>query len=441
MTPGARLHWRSRPEIAGIARVLRRRTDGVSRPAAAPRRPSGARRENRWEGLRRPLARNPFAMDHDAPIPQTLLVHEGDLADVRALLASLDAPCVERLGALAPEDSAAEWGLVIAPPEKMLRLHDVSAETRIAVMSQDSRTLRNSLRRAGIQLLVRRPVHPATMRALVVHALYQGPEKRRMRRVNVGAPVTYRAGWRQRPAVLVDLSLGGCRLLTDRRLARDASLTLHVPASVSGDKAFAVKGAVLRSERDDDGRYCTTARFGSLESRVVAKLEGAVRAHVSGPAAFEGAASLAGAAQAPRGCVAPSPSRQASEVREAPPAVERRERPRHRLERRVISLSEEATRVLMGRDITLGGMRVNRHPNLEVGTDVLLAIHAAEKPTPLVVRARVHRDDRERGMVLRFHQLTPEASAYLNHVMDHLPLVDAGDEGNGCLVTEILEAV
>jgi PilZ domain len=92
----------------------------------------------------------------------------------------------------------------------------------------------------------------------------------------------------------------------------------------------------------------------------------------------------------------------------------------------------------MGRDITIGGMRVNPNPLLEVGMNVELAIHTEEREMPLVVRARVHRNDGDRGMVLRFHELAPDASRFLNEVMDPLPLVDATDDGRGCLVTEIL---
>jgi hypothetical protein len=43
-------------------------------------------------------------------------------------------------------------------------------------------------------------------------------------------------------------------------------------------------------------------------------------------------------------------------------------------------------------------------------------------------------------MVLRFHALSPDATRYLNEVMDHLPLADVDEDGDGCLVTEILEA-
>jgi hypothetical protein len=384
-------------------------------------------------------------MNAEAAIPSSLLVHDGELADVRALLDEIGVPFVERLRALDPEDTEEDWGLVIASPQNMLRLYSVSAPTRIAVMSQDSRTLRNSLRRAGIQLLVRRPVHPATMRALVVHALYRGPEKRRMQRVNIGAPVSFRVGWRQRPAVLVDLSLVGCRLLTDRRLQRQAPLALHLPAEITGDKGFSVKGSVLKSEPAGVRQFSTSARFAELKTRTAERLQRTVAAHADGPAVFDGAPPLADPAElaAPRPCNTPRPMDApppSAPLQPAPLAKERRAAPRHQLERRVISLSEEATRVLMGRDITVGGMRVDPNPTLQLGADLLLAVHAAGQETPLVVRAKVHRDDRERGMVLRFHELSPEATRYLNHAMDHLPLLEADDDESGCLVTEILEA-
>ena len=45
-----------------------------------------------------------------------------------------------------------------------------------------------------------------------------GPEKRRSTRVNIGAPVRLRMGWRRRGAILIDISAGGCRLACERLL-------------------------------------------------------------------------------------------------------------------------------------------------------------------------------------------------------------------------------
>jgi hypothetical protein len=442
-------------------------------------------------------------MNQDPAIPLSLLVHDGELGDVRALLDEIGTPYVERCGGLESDDRGTSWALVIATPKRILdlHLHPAVSPAKIAVMSQDSRTLRNSLRRHGIELLVRRPVHPATLRALVVHALYQGPEKRRTARVNVGAPVLYRAGWRQRPALLMDLSLGGCRLLIDRQLERGAPLTLALPAEIAGGKAFNVKGEVLHSNPDasgSGGRFVTAARFTHPGKRQNANLKTAIAAHAQGPAVFEGApplssvepaadaapptiaepassaappassvpassakpsaSSVPASSAAPPACGEPAcaaphptptpaisgtPGAAPTAPRPAPmPAPEeRRTAPRHTLDQRVVSLAEEAARVLMGRDITIGGMRVDRHPALELGSDVQLAVHTTTRDTPLIVRAKVHRDNGDRGMVLRFHALSPDATRYLNEVMDNLPLADADEEGEGCLVTEILEAM
>ena len=119
-----------------------------------------------------------------AATPRSLLIHDGELADVRALLVSLQLPFTERLGAESAEDRGTRWDLVIASAKRILELqlpHASCPPTQIAILSHDARTLRSSLRRTGTTLIVRRPVHPAALRALVVHSLYRGPEKRRSR--------------------------------------------------------------------------------------------------------------------------------------------------------------------------------------------------------------------------------------------------------------------
>ena len=88
---------------------------------------------------------------------------------------------------------------------------------RIAILDGESRIVRALLRRASFELVVRRPVHPAALRLLLLHTLYLGPEKRRTPRVSVGAPVHFRAGLRRHRAILAEISERGCRLLTSQR--------------------------------------------------------------------------------------------------------------------------------------------------------------------------------------------------------------------------------
>lgn len=386
----------------------------------------------------------------------TLLVHDGELDDLRTLLEEVGTPFVERRGGLGPEDREIRWELVIATPKLMLELNLRAATyepQQLAILEQDSRTLRNSLRRAGITQIVRRPVHRAALRALIVHALYRGPEKRRATRVSIGAPVRFRAGWRQRPAILADLSVGGCRLLTGHPTERGASFALQIPGDVAGGKAFSVKARTLQAGPADGappGTQTVTARFENVSRRQHERLRAVVAAHSDGPAVYCGAGALPSS-----GVRGPAPERVSLEPAtatacasasvgaapecaiEAVEPAERREAARCEIEQRVVALGEEATRVLMGHEISVGGMRVQPCPGLEIGMELDLAVHVDERDRPLVVRARVHRDDGERGLVLRFHELDAEVCHYLNDLMDRLPVVDA-DDGEGYLVTEIL---
>ena len=96
--------------------------------------------------------------------------------------------------------------------------------------------------------------------------------------------------------------------------------------------------------------------------------------------------------------------------------------------------------MLMGRDLSRGGMRVDPNPLLAVGMKLQLAVHAETREMPLILNAVVDRDDGERGLVLRFCDLSAELSRYLDYVIHALPLVIDDDDDEGCLITELLEA-
>jgi hypothetical protein len=354
-----------------------------------------------------------------AATPRSLLIHDGELADVRALLVSLGVPFVERLGTESPADRAAPWELVIASAKRILELRlpaSSSPPTQIAILAHDARTLRSSLRRTGTTLMVRRPVHPAALRALVVHSLYRGPEKRRSMRVNVGAPVRVKLGWRQRDALLVDLSVSGCRLITDRPVERSKTFRVLLPAEIAGGRAIALQARVVECSASEDlalGRFVASAAFVGIDSRLHAQLELAVATHAEGPAVCEGAPRIASDA-----AIAATP----------PPAAPDG------------ALDDEAARVLMGRDLSRGGMRVDPNPLLAVGMNLRLAVHAETRETPLVLNAIVMRDEGEQGLMLRFQDLSAELSRYLDYVIHALPLVIDDDDDEGCLITELLEA-
>jgi hypothetical protein len=58
---------------------------------------------------------------------------------------------------------------------------------------------------------------------------------------------------------------------------------------------------------------------------------------------------------------------------------------------------------------------------------------------PLVLGARVHRNDGERGVVLRFLGVPSETARELTDLMAAMPLIDPAEGSGGVLVSEILE--
>lgn len=348
--------------------------------------------------------------------PPTLLLHDGELGDLRQLLAELEQPWVERLGGPAPGDLGELWGLVIGTPQRLLDpqwLGSNPDSEQIAICDRDSRTLVASLRRARVGLMVRRPVHPAVLRGLLLRALYRGPEKRRARRVSVGAPVVLRVGLRKQTALLADLSLGGCRLLSPRPLEPGRNVKLLMPVGVSAGKAFALRGSVLRRSEQLPGDPAYTLRFGSMRAGTLELLKRTVAAHASGPAKLDPSVPMPAT---PRSA-APRPA-------VAAPATNP-------------ELQREADRILLGREISIAGMRVDPSPLLGLGSDVRIAIHVGSGGDPLVLTARVHRDEGDEGLLLRFHALDPSATSRLHAVLAALP-VEAPQGGGGRIVSEIL---
>ncbi len=369
----------------------------------------------------------------DSSLPASLVLHDGELADVCALLDRLALFFRERRGGANPEDLRDRWDVVIATPRRMLEFRGDapgSDPTRIAVLERDSQTLRAMLRRAGIDLVVRRPVHPAALRLLVLHCLYRGPERRRSPRVSVGAAVRYRMGLRRRECILADLSLAGCRLLSSLDLEPGRKIWLQLPSDLAGGRGLQVEGSIVRSGPSGaEGVLSIAVSFGSPSRRVAARLEEAVRRHSEGPAVLAG------------GATALEKKRLAGiEAEASEEDAERRTNPRRAYVQHVIALGEEAGRVLMGRDISLGGMRVDPHPALRVGDQLRIGLHLRAREKPLVVAAVVARDDGSAGLGLAFEALPAEALRSLRDMVAVLPILSVQEsaEGTGVVPTEIL---
>jgi hypothetical protein len=367
-----------------------------------------------------------------------LLMHDGELADVRLLAESAGATVIE----CRPGETPPAWDVLVASgryAKRELPRGGREHAVRIAVLDRNMRSLRALVRRAGVDLVVRRPVHPAALRLLLLHSLYRGPE-RRSRRVVVGTPVRFRAGLLRKDGLLTDLSLRGCQIVSRHALRPGQSLVVWVPDAAQEGKTFGVRGTVVRCFQAAGGERGYGVDFGVVAKHVASQLKLAVNAHLDGPAV--GKTIDAGVTQpmAPRSPADPTPSADVANAEadsDSGSGAERRRAERREYSgRRVVALGEEAARVLIGRDLSIGGMRVDRAPNLAVGQRFQVALHIAPGQTPLVVGAEILRDDGDRGLAVRFMDVDATAAGYLSKMVDSLPMLA---DGEGVVVSEIVD--
>jgi hypothetical protein len=430
-----------------------------------------------------------------------LILDDGELGEIREAAHAIDAAVHTELDG---PDTPVEWSVVISSARNLQRLESIPVNVsakRVLVLDQLSQTLRARMRRARVDFFLCRPVHPEALRLLLLHCLYKGPE-RRQHRVAVGAPVKFRSGFRRGRGVLADLSDTGCRILTPDPLASNQRLLVFLPRAERRGRTFFVRAEVVRVSRRAQLPHQMALRFCGVSGSAQRRIAELIALHEKGPAVFrDGARTVAPAGiasdvapqdreppetiaaepealesdggdaarpsleldddatllegeEAERQEAAP-PFREAEEPRPASPAEapelagepfaqevpeDRRREPRRAFDRHVVALDRSATRILIGRDLSVGGMRVDPNPALRPLKTFRLSIHVGEGELPLVVRARVVRDDGEEGIVLQFEQLGFAVQEHLRKSLRELPILAPGDDGapEGVLVTEIL---
>jgi hypothetical protein len=117
--------------------------------------------------------------------------------------------------------------------------------------------------------------------------------------------------------------------------------------------------------------------------------------------------------------------------------------PRKLFAGRVVAAGGGHSGVMIGRDLSVGGMRVRPVAGLRVGDEFKLALYDDGDGAAMVVDAVVLRDDGWDGMVLRFRQPPREIRRRLEELVASLPASrpESGtrSRASGVLVSEILE--
>ena len=344
-----------------------------------------------------------------------LLLHDGELSDVAALLDDLDVAWVEARSDDSPAEAAP---LVIGTPAALLRWERAGAlgeAARIAICDGGGRMMDRELEAHGVDFALRRPVHPSALRLLILHLVYRGPERRRLRRVNATLPVRYRAGWRPGRGLLLEFSVGGCRLLTDRDLPAGQRIKVVLPVELGLGRKLALKGRVVR---------CDRALSGEADERIAAIDFGEIP-----PDAHQRLAAgvVARARRAVVTASAPTATPAAVGARSEAGPTDRRRLPRGHYTKAVHGHIDHEQIVLMGSNLSAKGMQVDVEPRLAIGACLQLDLYGHGEIPPLRLEARVARDDGEQGLYLEFVRLWPGAPALIERLIKTLPLVSPGE--------------
>ncbi|MCG8589401.1 MAG: PilZ domain-containing protein [Proteobacteria bacterium] len=369
--------------------------------------------------------------------PDVLLVDDGELDDVERTLEALGVPA-ERVRGGGARDLRAPGRLLIATPRRANAINatpGAPAPIRIAVVSEDSNALREGLRAAGFDWLVRTPVHPQMLRLLVLRALYQGEERRRHERVLVGSETAVWSGLQARQAVLVDLSERGGRVVGVPGLQRDARVVLAIPLPDPDGQPLELEARVVRISEESTPAGPTPSAAVVFEGRVSV----AERSRLAGVLDAWRKEATTGPTDAEK--LAPSVPVQVA-VPEAD-APERRQDARRPYRHSIQAYDQGTTRVLIGRDLSAGGMRIEPTEELGLGDRMVIAIYAPDREEPLKVRARVARDDAAHGLALQFDEVPRVVANELEKLVACLPDVEPLQAGEraalGSILSEVLE--
>ena len=475
-----------------------------------------------------------------ANIPEVLILDDGELDDVQRILEELEVEFGRVQGGAIAPNTPHPRSLLMATPRRISAVSAIDAASgdedppiRVVVVDQDSKTLRDQLRQVGFDYLVRRPVHPEALRLLIMHSLYRGDEKRREPRVAVGLEISFQTGEIPRRATLVDLSTGGCRLISSFELEAGKQVLVTLPETLGTTEPITLDGRILRSSYDkrigEEGMHSASVQFENLSREIRKELEWVIEDKVGGPPTLnttlqpaqndaggapstssekptytvkraeqrrplqrtllekespalkadprsEGAAPPATSNPASDAAVEPKPypfsvpvnvkmvrtespapapveenAKQvpAEEIEQAgkPPESsispdDRRSTPRHPYAAKVPAFGTRALRVLVGRDISVGGMQIESNPDLEVGDRLHLAIYGDASEEPFLVWGTILRSDGKGGTAVAFDPVHPTIAKKLEALVASLPSFESlhDDEATamGTVLTEII---
>ena len=414
-----------------------------------------------------------------AIVPQSegiLLVDDGELDEVALVLDEQGIAYKRVRGGQIPNEIAPPRDLLIVTPRRVERVRRGSPvdarpgrPLRIIAVEEDSPAMRRRLRRSGLHLLIRLPAGRDIWRLLVARALYRGNERRVDPRVTVGSPVALDPQGLEAWTLLVDISNRGCRLQTSDSFSIGDSVEFTIPvdgAAWSEQGPLTLRGRVRRiaTEPDSDRRMLAVVFDPAMSETERTRLTALINHWASGPHSLE--AALVSGAPAIPSCKIPSLPDLMLDDETDPPVLahsdirvdlcgqrtsdaereqsrgERRKHTRGQFESAIEADGHDGPFVLIGRDLSAGGMRIEHHPDLHLGARFRVALHGPTPGDPFLVWAEVVRDDGANGFGLTFDKVDAETARELEKTVACLPNVESLEDGEiaglGAILSEII---
>jgi hypothetical protein len=228
-------------------------------------------------------------------------------------------------------------------------------------------------------------------------------DRRLALRVSIEQPLRAWHGLHALDVTIRDVSLTGCRLHCPEPLTASATLWLWLPGGLGGRFRYPVRGDVIWAESVPGERtgVCQVAvQFRPLFAGTTPRIRRALEQLLSKDA----------------------------ERRDGGKRVP--------YERRIIARGAGRPRILIGQDLSIGGMRIANDEGLELGAEVQVALHAGGALVPIVVGARVVRLTGG-GAGLEFTGVDPGCEEQLRKLVSEHPRL-IGSDGGAAVVSEIV---
>ena len=228
------------------------------------------------------------------PRAAVLLIDDGELAEVREVLADLGIESVRLRGSAHMRGWRQPRDLLIVTARHALTLSRPVAQesdsfSKIVLFDEESRTLRSQLEAMGFDHLVLRPVHTQVIHDLIQQTLHRDAEQRAEHRVPIGREVLWQAGWRRRTATLTEISRRGCSLHVTGASERGGKIAIEIPGAGPGAESLRLSGRVARFRSDptgdDDERAALSVLFDDLPPVTRASLAVLMKRHATRPSA------------------------------------------------------------------------------------------------------------------------------------------------------------